>query len=63
MAVATGLLVLKELGIEIERYVALEIDPDSVKFIKLGTITTKMNSISNRRRRPYSLCGWMGRSK
>lgn len=26
-----GLLVLKELGIEIERYVASEIDPDSVK--------------------------------
>ena len=29
--IGTGLLVLKELGIEVELYVASEIDPDSVK--------------------------------
>lgn len=32
-SLSSGLLVLKELGIEIERYVASEIDPDSVKVI------------------------------
>ena len=29
--IGTGLLVLKELGIEIDKYVASEIDPDAIK--------------------------------
>ena len=29
--IGTGLLVLKELGIEVETYVASEIDPDAIK--------------------------------
>ena len=29
--IGTGLLVLKELGIEVETYVASEVDPDAIK--------------------------------
>ena len=36
LSLPPGLLVLKELGIEIQKYVASEIDPDSVKVVSGG---------------------------
>ena len=38
LPLSPGLLVLKELGIEIQKYVASEIDPDSVKVVWGGGV-------------------------